>query len=257
MAERRAAVVGGLGAGGSATATGRPRDHRGRPSSGIELGQARLELRRRARPSTRPVGRELRHRTLDRHREARRASGRRSRTLGGGSLTCLIATATKLSPGKGTSPVEELVEDDAERVDVRQCVDPLAPSLLGRDVVARPEHGPGLRHAFDVDRPRDAEVGHLRLPVLVQKHVLRLHVAVDEPRSCANESAARDLERELDRSRTSSGPSALDQLLQVLALDVLEDDELAPVLLAAVDDRDDVRMRSLATERASRRKRST
>jgi hypothetical protein len=33
------------------------------------------------------------------------SSGRRSRTLGGGSLMCRIATATKLSPGNGTSPV--------------------------------------------------------------------------------------------------------------------------------------------------------
>ena len=32
-------------------------------------------------------------------------SGRRSRTLGGGSLMCCIATATKLSPENGTSPV--------------------------------------------------------------------------------------------------------------------------------------------------------
>ena len=32
-------------------------------------------------------------------------SGRRSSTLGAGSLMCFIATATKLSPGKGTSPV--------------------------------------------------------------------------------------------------------------------------------------------------------
>ena len=32
-------------------------------------------------------------------------SGRRSRTLGGGSLMCRNATATKLSPGNGTSPV--------------------------------------------------------------------------------------------------------------------------------------------------------
>ena len=33
------------------------------------------------------------------------ASGRRSSTSGAGSLMCFIATATKFSPGNGTSPV--------------------------------------------------------------------------------------------------------------------------------------------------------
>ena len=42
--------------------------------------------------------------------------------------------------------------------------------------------------------------------------------------------------------RTGSRPSRRDELLQILAVDVLEDDELAPVGLAAVDDGDDVRM---------------
>ena len=42
--------------------------------------------------------------------------------------------------------------------------------------------------------------------------------------------------------RAGSGPVRRDELLQVLALDVLEDDVLAPVGLAAVDDGDDVRV---------------
>ena len=45
----------------------------------------------------------------------------------------------------------------------------------------------------------------------------------------------RELEREIDRER----PLAIDQVLERLTRDVLEDDELVPVLLAAIDDRDD------------------
>ena len=48
----------------------------------------------------------------------------------------------------------------------------------------------------------------------------------------------RELEREIDRER----PLAIDQLLEGLTRDVLEDDELMPVLLPAVDDGDDPRM---------------
>ena len=54
-----------------------------------------------------------------------------------------------------------------------------------------------------------------------------------------------DLDRELEGAPDRQRPCALDELLEVLALDVLEDDELAPLLLAAIDHRDDVRVREL------------
>ena len=80
---------------------------------------------------------------------------------------------------------------------------------------------------LDVERARDAEVGHLRLAVAVQQHVLRLHVAVDEARARARTRARPRSRAELDRARTGSGPVRVEELLQVLAVDVLEDDELA------------------------------
>ncbi len=76
---------------------------------------------------------------------------------------------------------QQLVEHDAERVDVGLLVDAHALRLLGRDVVGRTEHRAGLRQtALHVERARDAEVGHLGLAVAVQKHVLRLDVAMHE-----------------------------------------------------------------------------
>ena len=54
-----------------------------------------------------------------------------------------------------------------------------------------------------------------------------------------------DGEGELHRLAHRQRPDPPDQLLEVLAVDVLEDDELVAVGLAAVDHRDDVRMREL------------
>ena len=50
-------------------------------------------------------------------------------------------------------------------------------------------------------------------------------------------------ERELERVPHRQPARAQDELLQVLAVDVLEDDVLPAVVVAAVDDGDDVRVR--------------
>ena len=65
------------------------------------------------------------------------------------------------------------------------------------------------------------------------------------PVLCANASASATCSPELDRTPRRQRPGAIDELLQALAVDVLEDDVLLAVGLAAVDDRDDVRMREL------------
>ena len=54
-----------------------------------------------------------------------------------------------------------------------------------------------------------------------------------------------DRERELDRPPRGERAAPLDELLEILAVDVLEDDELLPIVLAAVDHRDDVRVGEL------------
>ena len=59
---------------------------------------------------------------------------------------------------------------------------------------------------------------------------------------------AGDLDRDLERLAHLQPTSSHDELLEILALDVLEDDVLASGLLAAVDDRDDVRMLQLCDQ---------
>ena len=136
-------------------------------------------------------------------------SGRRSRTRGAGSLTCRIATATKLSPWNGTLAGEQLVEDDAERVDVASARRPCRPlRLLGRDVVGRPEHRPGLRQPVDVERARDPEVGHLRLARRSSRSTFcGLTSRWTSPCVVRERERARDLERELERlARRAAAP---------------------------------------------------
>ena len=146
---------------------------------------------------------------------------------------------------EGHGAGQQLEEDDPERVDVRAVVDRLARRLLGRDVVRGAEHRARLRDAvLDVERARDPEVGHLRAP-LAQQHVLRLHVAVHDPALVREGERRGDLAAELDHLVDRQRPGLVDQLLEIVPVDVLEDDELPARLLAAVDHRDDVRVREL------------
>ena len=161
-----------------------------------------------ARPSTRSASWILLRASRRRGARAGRTSGRRSSTRGAGSLMCCIATATKFSPWNGTVAGQQLVEHDAERVDVACGRRPAGRSpARARCSSLVPSTVPGLRHAvLDVERARDPEVGHLRAAVAVQQHVLRLHVAVDEPvlvreRERRARSAMRELERLSHRQR--------------------------------------------------------
>ena len=91
---------------------------------------------------------------------------------------------------------QELVENDAQRVDIRPLVDACSLRLLRRDVLARPQHRPRLRQpALDVERAGDPEVGHLRESVARQQDVLRLDVTVHETVLVREREGAADLER--------------------------------------------------------------
>ena len=145
--------------------------------------------------------------------------------------------------GVGHLARQELVHDDAERVLVGALVATAAVRLLGGEVLARAEHGAGLRQRLlHVECPGDAEVGHLRRSALVEQNVVRLDVAVDDLELVRVGERAGDLDREDERAPHRECADPLDRGLEVLPCDVLEDDELAAVPLAAVDDGDHVRM---------------
>ncbi len=66
-----------------------------------------------------------------------------------------------------------------------------------------------------------------------------------EPLAVGERERAADLEAELEHPAHGQRPRALDELLQVVAVDQLEDDVLAARVLAAIDHGDDVRVREL------------
>jgi hypothetical protein len=65
------------------------------------------------------------------------------------------------------------------------------------------------------------------------------------PCSCANASARDDLPAELEHLADAERAAADEQLVQVLALDVLEDDERLAAVVAAIDHGHDARVREL------------
>ena len=141
---------------------------------------------------------------------------------------------------------EQLVEDDPDRVDVRALVDGGAAGLLRREVLSRPDDRPGLCHLAR-RRPGDTEVGDLEarlaVAVLREDDVVGLDVAVDDPAAVREAQRAQDLAGDLDRGRDRQRPFADDPVLEAPALEVLHRDVVGALGLAAVVDRDDVRVR--------------
>ena len=103
-----------------------------------------------------------------------------------------------------------------------------------------PEDAAGRGDAVLFELARDAEVGQLGAPLLVDQDVLRLDVAVDHVAAVGDAEAARDLDRVGDRLLRVERADPPDPLLQRLSLDVLEDDVGVAAVLAGVDHRDDV-----------------
>ena len=82
----------------------------------------------------------------------------------------------------GALACHELVQQDAERVNVARGADDLAAHLLRARAFRRQRRDAGHREAarFAVDELGDAEVEQLRLAALVDEDVRRLQVAVDD-----------------------------------------------------------------------------
>ena len=90
---------------------------------------------------------------------------------------------------------------------------------------------------------RDPEVGDLDDALGVDDDVVRLDVPVDDAVAVRIAERGEDLPRVGDRDGHRAEPARADQLLERATLDVLHDDVVRAVRLAAVEDRDDVRVR--------------
>jgi hypothetical protein len=238
--------VGGGGAGGRHDAGRAPRAVERR----ARLGQGAAELAGRAVALGRPLRQGAHHDRLELGRHARLdRAGRRG-------LVADLLHRDGHGPVavEGHPPGEHLVEDDADRVAVAGRGHLVAARLLGRQVLGGADDRPGLGHVGLGARPGDAEVGHLQVAVLGDEHVLGLHVAVHHVAPVGGAERGEDLLGEVDRLQRGERGAAPDHLLEVRPRQVLHDDVVAAVRLAAVVDRDDVgvveagRRRGLAAE---------
>src|SRR5262245_5637580 len=144
---------------------------------------------------------------------------------------------------EGRLPREHLVEQGPERVEVAGGTGGLAERLLGRQVGHGADEGAAAHPAAGRFAGRQAEVPEPGVAVVVDPDVGGLQVAVDDPPRVGVLEGPGDVGRDLDRARefeVTAGRS--EQPLDVPSGHVAADDERIAVVLAGVEDRDDVSM---------------
>ena len=112
---------------------------------------------------------------------------------------------------EGRASAEQLVCEDAERVEVAANRDRIPESLLRTQVTGRPEDLANLRAEIAAHRDRDAEVGELHRPVWGEDDVGRLDVPVDDPRSVGCLECAGELQQDHAHAFRGHGALAGDQ----------------------------------------------
>ena len=145
---------------------------------------------------------------------------------------------------EGAAPRDELVDQQAERVDVAAGGD-LAPlQLLGRHVGGRPG-----AHVVAGERFREAgqaEVGEPDLALAVEHHVRGLEVPVENALLVRRGEPRRHLPRDVERLVLREAPDAAEERRQVLPVHELHRQEVLSLGLADVPHAADGRVRDLA-----------
>ena len=146
---------------------------------------------------------------------------------------------------EGHGAGEHLVEGDAGGVDIAFLRHGQALGLFGGYIVYGTDHiFTGEGHGAGGDLPGDAEVGQLGLAPVGDDHVLGLHIPVDDPVGVGVGKGVQDLAADTDGllHRQMAPGALLDQLLQGLALHVLQDDVGHTVVVPHAEGADDVLM---------------
>ncbi len=161
-----------------------------------------------------------------------------------------MAKPTADSESKGSRPRRQLVEDDADRVEIAAVIELGAAGLLGRHVLGRAadEAGAGERGALvvgAVDDLGDAEVEHLDevglVAPLLHHDVLGLEIAVDDAGAVRVGERREHLGDDAHHAGLGQRPLAGEHGVQVLALHVLHGDVHGAVFgLAEVEHADGV-----------------
>ena len=192
-----------------------------------------------------PVGRALREQRRDHLGEEVRDLGVDLADAGGPRLDVGAEQLEHPLPLEGRAPRRELVEDDAERVQVGGRSDVGGARLLGRRVAERADElAVGGQRGVGAAHLGHAEVGDAHASVVGQEDVLGLQVAVDHPRRVERRQAARGLPGDLAEQALGHRPHLLEERAQRAPLHPLHDEEVVrrplDAGLADVERADDV-----------------
>ena len=195
-----------------------------------------------------------------RKRTARTSSGTRARAAVDGARRrrrgCAAGRRARLPPLKSGRRMSISASTMPEREDVAPRVELAPDDLLGRHVPELALELPGVGAALDLRRARDAEVGELHRARAIDEHVAGRDVAVHERERLARRRRARrgrtraprsTRERDVQRRRRAGCRSlarggGADEARARRAVDVLHRHVELAVLLAEVEDLDDVRV---------------
>ena len=185
------------------------------PSSGLDRGalaavQEGLEVHGQLADGARP---ERSGRRRARSRGSRREpwASRQGRSRPGADFPGSRGSARPASdPAKASAPVTSSWSTAPRAKTSARAVTASPVELLGRHVGKRPERRPALGQAAGAQVARRAEVGEPGVARFVEEDVLRLEVAVDEPRRVAALEVLREVADESDASRQGSLPCVLE-----------------------------------------------
>ncbi len=155
----------------------------------------------------------------------------------------LIGDGDRALSGERGLPAQQLVQDDAERVDVAAFVGGHTLGLLRAEVGGGADHraGPGQLLGV-VECPGDAEVGHLHRAVSGEHDVARLHVPVEHARQVGDSQCGCHFGGDFRRPPREKRTFGAADVAQRPSLDDLHDHVIGVVVLTPVEDRDDVRV---------------
>ena len=140
---------------------------------------------------------------------------------------------------------KQLVQHQAERVDVGPRGRALPGELLRRHVSRRAHDDAAFPIALDVGEAREAEVGDPRATAFVDHHVGRLEIAVQHAAVVRRGQSRAHLTRELGGLRGRKPSNASQQRRQIFAVHILHRDERLAVGFADVVDPAHVGVRHL------------